>query len=227
MRRTHIDPPAQPRHPRVDRDLERGAPPLSIDQLREIADRVGLRVSQVESFRQMVHMVLDAEATDGHRRLRVKVETNIAETTPAKTPIAIDHAVASRWWSGSAPVPTFVLEEMMSTKLRALYQRRKGRDLLDLWLVLTGGKATPAEIVGGLEHYMRESVFTYPQLRLNLLGKLADADFRADLASLVIDPPEDYDIDLAADTLMERIGVLLRNAPPLEHILDGQWRERR
>lgn len=93
--------------------------------------------------------------------------------------------------------------------------------------MLTGGEATPAEIVGGLEHHMQKDVFTYPQLRLNLLGKLADADFRADLASLVVEPPEGYDVDVAADTLMERIGVLLRNAPPLEHMVEGGWRERR
>jgi predicted nucleotidyltransferase component of viral defense system len=198
-----------------------------LDRLREVADDVGLNVSQVDRARQMVHMTLDAKATDPHGQIRIKIETNIAETTSFKTPTTIHHAVASRWWSGAALIPTFVLEEMMSTKLRALYQRRKGRDLFDLWLVLTGGEAMPAEIVGGLEHYMQENVFTYPQLRLNLLGKLADADFRADLASLVLDLPEGYDIDVAADTLMERIGVLLRNAPPLERIVDGRWRERR
>lgn len=221
-----------PRPYRYSEDLDyvrRTAGPIGpyLDELRGVADNVGLSVSQVQSARQMVHMILDAEATDPQGKIRIKIETNIAETTPFKTPITIHHAVASRWWNGAASVSTFVLEEMMSTKLRALYQRRKGRDLFDLWLVLTGDEATPAEIVGGLEHYMQENVFTYPQLRLNLLGKLADADFRADLASLVLDLPEGYDIDVAADTLMERIGVLLRNAPPLEHIVDGRWRERR
>ncbi len=34
-----------------------------------------------------------------------------------------------------------------------------------------------------------------------------------------------YDIDTAADTLMEQIGALLRNAPPLEQIADGGWRD--
>ncbi len=221
-----------PRPYRYSEDLDyvrRTTGPIGpyLDQLREVADDVGLSVSQVQSARQMVHMILDAEATDPHGQIRIKIETNIAEITPFKTPITIHHAVASRWWNGAAPVSTFVLEEMMSTKLRALYQRRKGRDLFDLWLVLTGDEATPAEIVGGLEHYMQENVFTYPQLRLNLLGKLADADFRADLASLVLDLPEGYDIDVAAHTLMERIGVLLRNAPPLKHIVDGRWREGR
>lgn len=65
-------------------------------------------------------------------RLMVEIANNIAETTPFKAPTTIDHAVASRWWNGEAPIPTFVLDEMMSTKLRALYQRRKGRDLFDL-----------------------------------------------------------------------------------------------
>jgi predicted nucleotidyltransferase component of viral defense system len=51
---------------------------------------------------------------------------------------------------------------MMATKTRALYQRSKGRDLFDLWLVLTYEDASPEEIVAGLRHYMNDSVFTYP-----------------------------------------------------------------
>ena len=139
--------------------------------MREVADDVGLSVSQVDRGGQMVHMILDAEAADPHGQIRIKIETNIAETTPFKTPTTIHHAVASRWWNGAAPIPTFVVEEMMSTKLRALYQRRKGRDLFDLWLVLTGGVATPAEIVGGLKHYMQKNVFTYPQAEAEPAGE--------------------------------------------------------
>lgn len=79
---------------------------------------MGLSVSQVDRAKQMVHMILDAEATDPHGRIRIKIETNIAETTPFKTPITIHHAVASRWWNGAAPVSTFVLDEMMSLPTR-------------------------------------------------------------------------------------------------------------
>ncbi len=199
---------------------------LYLDRLRAIAEKVGLEVSQVDRSGQMVHMILDAQADDPNGQIRIKIETNIAETIPFKAPTRIEHSVASRWWSGKARVPTFVLAEMMSTKLRALYQRRKGRDLFDLWLVLRSGEATPAEIVGGLGHYMQKGAFTYPQLRLNLLEKLADASFRADVHSLVVEMPEDYDIDVAANTLMEQVGALLHNAPSLDRIGDGAWRER-
>jgi predicted nucleotidyltransferase component of viral defense system len=45
----------------------------------------------------------------------------------------------------------------LSTKLRALYQRRKGRDLFDLWQVLVALGTEDALIIDGLAHYM-ESV---------------------------------------------------------------------
>ncbi len=198
----------------------------SLDALRAIAERIGLEIANVDRSGQMVHMLLDAEATDGPRRIRIKIETNIAETEFFRPTTGIEHSVLSRWWAGSATVPTFALDEMMATKLRALYQRRKGRDLFDIWLVLTTQKTTPAEIVAGLGHYMCEAVFTYPQLRLNLLDKLADAGFRADLRSLLVDLPNGYDIEAAADTVMERLGALLRNAPPRQQIADGDWRSR-
>lgn len=45
--------------------------------------------------------------------------------------------VESERFAGTAEVLTFAPSELLSTKIRALYQRRKGRDLFDLWLALT------------------------------------------------------------------------------------------
>ena len=197
-----------------------------LDALRAITKSTGLDVSRVERGGQMVQMILDVQATDYPRPIRIKIEANIAETEPFRPITEIEHAVSSRWWSGARTVPTFALNEMMATKLRALYQRRKGRDLFDLWLVLTTQDVTPAEIVDGLRHYMRNAVFTYPQLRLNLLDKLADIAFRTDLDGLLLRLPDGYDIDDAADAVMERLGALLDNAPPQQQIVEGNWREK-
>jgi len=195
-----------------------------LDKLREIADAVGLTVTRVEPKQSMVHMILDAEPTIPPGRIRIKVETNIAETDFFNDPTTIDHEVDSQWWRGVAPVWTFVLAEMMSTKLRALYQRRKGRDLFDLWLVLTEEKPDPEEIVAGLRHYMEVKVFTYPELAQNLRDKLNDGGFRADLDELVVEMPPDYEIGGAADLVMEQLGSRLDNAPPLDQIAGGAWR---
>lgn len=221
---------AEPRRYSEDLDYVRrgaGGFGLYLDELRAIAADVGLSVSHVDFSGPMVHMMLDAEPTVGPGQIRIKVETNIAETNYFAEPQAIDFVVESRWWSGTAAVWTFGLDEMMATKFRALYQRRKGRDLFDLWLVLTTEEVDPAQIVAGLHHYMGDEAFTYPQLRLNLVDKVADADFRADLDVLLTSLPEDYDVDIAADVVIEELGSRLRNAPAGEAIHDRAWREPR
>jgi predicted nucleotidyltransferase component of viral defense system len=60
-----------PKPYRYSEDLDyvrRTAGPIGpyLDQLREVADDIGLSVSQVDRARTMVHMILDAEATDPH-----------------------------------------------------------------------------------------------------------------------------------------------------------------
>lgn len=55
----------------------------------------------------MVHIVFDAQARDPAGRIRVKIETNIAETESFLPRITRPYAVKSRWWSGQADVSTF------------------------------------------------------------------------------------------------------------------------
>ena len=71
-------------------------------------------------------------AEDGSSTIRLKVEVNeveIAALDPAKT---IPFKVQNPWFSGAADISTFSTEEVLSTKIRALLQRDKGRDLVDL-----------------------------------------------------------------------------------------------
>jgi Nucleotidyl transferase AbiEii toxin, Type IV TA system len=133
-------------------------------------------------------------------------------------------SVESQWFHGSADVPTYKLEELMGTKLRALYQREKGRDLFDQWLTFRAG-TDPDEVVGAFNHYMCGAAFTYPQLRQNLLAKLESHEFNADIETLLVEVPVDYDVPGAADLVMEMLGSRLHNAPSAEEIAGGRWRE--
>lgn len=195
-----------------------------VDALREIAGGIGLEVASTGRSGAMVHVVLDAEPAVTPGRIRIKIETNIEETKPYAGTIAVPHKIESRWWAGEADVPTYELEELMSTKLRALYQRDKGRDLFDLWLVLSERQHDPRRIVAGLHHYMGAGAFTYPQLSQNLRDKLGNAGFRADLDALVSDSQTGYDVEAAAELVMEQLGSLLANAPALAEIAGGAWR---
>lgn len=194
-----------------------------LDALREIAADVGLEATNVDMSDQMVHMFLDAEPTVPPGIIRVKIETNTVETEPFRPTITMPLAVESQWFQGTAEIPTYELEELMGTKLRALYQREKGRDLFDLWLVLRN-RADSDEIVSAFHHYMGDDAFTYPQLRQNLRAKLDSDEFNADLETLIIDLPQDYGVTVAADLVMEQLGSRLHNAPGADEIADGRWR---
>jgi predicted nucleotidyltransferase component of viral defense system len=64
---------------------------------------------------------------------KLKLEINTTEhfqVLPLKT---VPFSINSDWFKGAADIITYEIDELMATKLRALYQRRKGRDLFDVW----------------------------------------------------------------------------------------------
>jgi len=195
-----------------------------LDALRELATRTGLNDHGTDLRGQMAHAKFDANPTSGVGRIRVKVEINIAETDALVPRIALPLSVQSPWWRGEGQISTFAIEELMGTKLRALYQRSKGRDLFDLWLVLTQLELDERMVVAALHHYMGQDAFTFPELSVNLSAKLDDRDFAADPTQLVRDVPPDYTPTRAANLVMERLGPHLRNAPLEAEIRNGAWR---
>jgi predicted nucleotidyltransferase component of viral defense system len=194
-----------------------------VDALRDVTTAVGLEERSRKIRPGMATYVCRAAAENGGV-IRIKIETNVEEAESFLDRERLPYTVISPWFEGRAEVATFALDELMATKLRAIYQRRKGRDLFDLWHALVALDTDDARIVAGLEHYMRDNVFTYPQLAQNLRAKIQDADFAADLDALVTTRPEDYVLHSAADLVMERLGSRLRNAPSLDDVRDGAWR---
>jgi predicted nucleotidyltransferase component of viral defense system len=66
---------------------------------------------------------------------KLKIEINTTEHFQV-LPLRVEKFnVQSEWFNSSADIITYEIDELMATKLRALYQRRKGRDLFDLWYV--------------------------------------------------------------------------------------------
>lgn len=194
-----------------------------MDAIREVATAAGLSADRYKVAGDMVTMRFEAPG-EGGGRMRVKIETNIAETAARYPRERLAYAVGSPWFSGEAQVGTFHIDELVATKLRALYQRKKGRDLFDLWHVLVALPVDDERIVEALGHYLRDEVFSFRELALNLRAKLRDPDFAADLSALVVRTPDGYALEVAADTVMERLGSRLRNAPPLDEIRTGGWR---
>ena len=64
--------------------------------------------------------------------LRPNVETNTREHFFVLGPRNVRFDVVSPWHSGTAEALTYEPEELLGTKLRVLYQRKRGRHLFDL-----------------------------------------------------------------------------------------------
>lgn len=135
---------------------------------------------------------------------KIKVEINTFERSPmlplAKVPFSVD----SPYYEGSALVPTFQAEEIVATKLRALYQRSKGRDLFDLWLSLTVLELDPEAIIAAFPAYRPEGV-TGALMEENLLAKLKDGGFCHDMDLLVRMGAPAYDPQAAGRMVIERL----------------------
>lgn len=174
------------------------------DAMREVADAVGLDVRGTDVGQHpKMRLRAPAEGIDG-ATLRIKLEINTHETTPAGPLIRMPFSVHTAWFAGEAEVLTFTTAELVSTKLRAMFQRSKGRDLFDLWLALTHLHVAPRDILASFSPY-RPDGYTAERAVENLRAKMDDETFRTDLDLLVTHWPDGYSIDDAAELVIDQL----------------------
>lgn len=138
--------------------------------------------------------------------LRLKVEINTREHFVVFEPLNRSIRIHSPWFEGAADVRTYTLEELLATKLRALYQRRKGRDLFDLWIGLQHHDVVPSRIVVAFRRYMEAGhrTVTRDVFEKNLAAKVASRQFSDDLRPLLA-PAMHYDATVAARVVNEQL----------------------
>ena len=120
--------------------------------------------------------------------LKLKVETNTREHLCVLGPTRTLFEVQSPWYNGAANVLTYQREELLSTKLRALYQRKKGRDLFDLSEALARlDGLDPDKVVACFVRYMGEDGLrvTRKEFEANLAEKIVDDIFLSDVPPLL------------------------------------------
>ena len=129
------------------------------------------------------------EAEDGSGvPIRLKIEINTREIEAFDAPAALPLVIANPWFSGEAAIPTFSREEMLATKLRALLQRDKGRDLYDLAHALEIFEDLDVDrIVETFGRYLDLSgqPISRAQAQERMFAKLANSRFLLDLRPLL------------------------------------------
>jgi len=84
---------------------------------------------------------------------KLKIEINTTEHFHIRPLKRTYYSVKSEWFTGYTDIVTYHLEELMATKLCALYQRSKGRDLFDLWLVRKQNLVNLNEVLAIFKEY--------------------------------------------------------------------------
>ena len=120
-------------------------------------------------------------------RMRVKIEINTREHFVVHGLTRRTFTVSNPWFSGSSEVTTYELSELLGTKLRALYQRKKGRDLFDLALGLGHPEFDADKLVAAFKQYMERggTPVTRAQFESNMAAKMTDAAFLDDARSML------------------------------------------
>ena len=138
--------------------------------------------------------------------LRLKVEINTREHFAIHGFVRQPFVINSRWFRGDCEINTYSLDELLATKLRALYQRRKGRDLFDLAVGLASPSVDPDRVVHAFVEYMKHGNHSASRAEYerNLRAKLDDSRFTADIGPLLANGFA-WDIEAAAKAIRTQL----------------------
>lgn len=156
-----------------------------MDKLRDVLSFLGDK--PIRKQKQHNNTLVYRFDSEGGIPLRLKVEVNCREHHTIFGIKGVKYAMQSEWYKGEVSIPSYQLAELLGTKMRALYQRRKGRDLFDMWFAITQGNVDPMAIIEAWEFYMREegNNVTKKEFLENMEKKISDQDFLGDMEGLL------------------------------------------
>jgi len=140
---------------------------------------------------------MKAEDENASQPIRVKVEIATRERTAHDGAKIVPFEVKNPWFTGKAEIVTFSREEILATKLRALLQRDKGRDLVDLAkAVALFPDLDAAHAVNLFGKYLKAAgqAISRAEAEERMWAKLDDPTFLADVPPLLAaDEAEEFD----------------------------------
>jgi predicted nucleotidyltransferase component of viral defense system len=171
LHKLHLPPAA-----RYSEDLDfvqREPEPIgqTLGRLRDVLGWLGRARSEIGEHPKLTFAFV-AESTGQTRRIKIEINTHEHFGSVIERPFS----VTSRPLTADVVIPTYALDELLATKLRALYQRRKGRDLFDLWYAGERAAIAPREIVRLFGVYLARGGFVVPgrgDMARNLASKAA------------------------------------------------------
>ena len=187
LHKLYLEP--QPRYSEDIDLVQVNAEPIkeTIDHLREVLSWLGEPV--VKQKKHNNTLVFRVQPTDvGAGEIHLKVEINCKEHFSVFPMVRVPSSVKYDLFSGQCEVLTYELDELVGTKVRALYQCLKGRGLFDVYAALITGKLDLDRVMTAYDRYLRfvaSHAPTYKEFVLNMDEKMQNPEFLGDTTGLL------------------------------------------
>lgn len=162
-----------------------GRPTSSAWQAVKLVVRNAVKPSKVLRVIYRVPSVAEPRGTP----LEIVIEANVTERKSYRPISLLPFSYLFRDEIVATTVNGFEIHEMLGTKMRALFQRRRGRDLFDLYWALTeaGTPVNPEEIIELFLYYLQQedTVATRDEFIGLLQSHLNDRGFLTDMNALL------------------------------------------
>ena len=158
----------------------------TIDRLREVLSFLG--EPRVKQKRNNNTLIFKTESgIPPVVPIRLKVEINCRDHFHVFAFKTVPFVISNQWFTGKCNILTYELDELMATKVKALYERRKGRDLYDLFRSLQDERLNTDNVITCFLKYMENEGKkpVYSLFIANLEDKLRNAEFLGDTRKLL------------------------------------------
>lgn len=145
----------------------------AVDAIRDALSWLGK--CNREQAEHSMHLIFKfTPETDAQATLKLKVEINTREHDNLLGLKPYPFTVENDWYRGETEIMSFAPEELFGTKLRALLQRRKNRDLFDLHYGLDQLALDAGKLLACFEHYLafEGKPISRAEAEQRMLGKL-------------------------------------------------------
>lgn len=137
---------------------------------------------------------------------KLKIEINTREHFSVFGFKEIKREINNQWFTENYIIRSYSLEELIATKLRALFQRRKGRDLFDIYYAVNKTKLKIPNIIKAFHVYLGNENLSISASEFidNIEEKLTNELFTGDITG-IIHPNIEYDHNIAWKLIKQKI----------------------
>lgn len=178
---------------------------------------VKLTVRNVVRPSKILRLIYRVPSVSGGEPLEIVIEANVTERKSHLAMVQFPFQFQFRDENIYAMVNGYDIHEMLGTKMRALFQRKRGRDLFDLYwaLTMTNSQVEPGKIIESFLYYMEQEGTTASREEfVNILKSyLIDHGFLKDMEPLLRTGIQ-YDPQIAGVYLIDNLLSLLPYKTP-------------